>query len=135
LILDELFALGPHIDSHNPRVRTEEPLPHLQRSSLATAYLEEYNVGIHKSPEMALVYGEIMLPLMNDALVIRQKVRPQGHIGFVLGPPSIGQEEENPRSGIATCTKRGLERQDRIFNRVTAEGRVSTVYSSFTSGA
>jgi hypothetical protein len=84
LILGEQFALRSQVYADDPGKGTKEPLPHLKRSSFPAAYFEEHNVRVYKSPEMTLVCGEIMLPLVNEALVIGQEVRPQSHTVIVL---------------------------------------------------
>ena len=79
LIFGEMLALRTNVDADDAGIGTEKPFPHLQRTALAAADLDEQDVGIHESAEMALIGGEIMLPLMNDAFVVIQKISPQAH--------------------------------------------------------
>jgi hypothetical protein len=119
LVLTELFALGPQVYPHDSGVRAQVPLPHLQRPAFAATYLEENHVSIHELREMALVSGKIVLPLVNKALIICQKVRPEAHEGMVLALPfPKGKSRRRPSSGVVGERQ---EEQNFISNRLSAD--------------
>jgi hypothetical protein len=119
LVLTELFALGPQVYPHNSGIRAQVPLPHLQRPAFAATDLEENHVSIHELREVAFVSGKIVLPLVNKALIICQKVRPEAHEGMVLALPfPKGKSEKRPSSGVV---EKRQEEQNFISYRLSAD--------------
>jgi|SRR5208283_651575 len=58
------------IDSDNSGVRAKVSLPHLKRSAAAAAYFDERKGFINKIPEVTLINGKVMLPLVDQPRVI-----------------------------------------------------------------
>jgi hypothetical protein len=119
LVLDEFLTLGPQIDPHDPGVRAQKPLPHLQRPALATAYLEENHIGINELREVTLISGKIMFPLVNQTLIVCKKVRPEAHEGMVPARPF--SERIRLRRPFSRCAERIQEERDFISSRLPAE--------------
>jgi hypothetical protein len=119
LVLTELFALRPQVYPYDSGVRAQVSFPHLQGPALAATYLEENDVGIYEFGEMALVNGKVVLPLVNEALIIRQKIRPQAHAGMVLVLPFPGGKGwRRPSSGVVEARQ---EEENFISNRLSAD--------------
>ena len=62
----ELLAGRIDIDPEYACLRAEIVLPHLQRAALIHAYFQQMNIRAPIAREVAVIYLEVMLPLMNE---------------------------------------------------------------------
>ena len=81
LIFLKAFALRIDIDANNSRVWAEISLPHLQRPAAPTTDLDEGHGLVNEVFKVAFVNRKIMLPLVNNSLVVGKEVGPKSHIG------------------------------------------------------
>src|SRR4051794_29678506 len=79
LVFGELATPRVHIDPDDAGMRAEKAFPHLERTALATADLDQHRVPIGEAREVLLVDREVMLPLVNDAAVVGEEVLPETH--------------------------------------------------------
>jgi hypothetical protein len=73
------LAVLLNVNSDNPRHRTKEALPHCDGTASRNAYLEEGQRFVAPRSKVTLIDGKIMDPLVNHALIIRNKILPQIH--------------------------------------------------------
>src|SRR5579871_5769147 len=79
LIFLKFLTVGVYVYANDFRVRAKITLPHLQRAATPAADLHERYRSVYKSCEMPFVDREIVLPFVNDSLVVIQKLRPKVH--------------------------------------------------------
>ncbi len=77
LIFFKLFAFGIDIEADDLGVGTEVALPHLGGTAAAAPNLQKEHGPVDVAAEVGLVGGEVVLPLMDGAVFIVLKVRPE----------------------------------------------------------
>uniref|UniRef100_E6PYF2 Uncharacterized protein n=1 Tax=mine drainage metagenome TaxID=410659 RepID=E6PYF2_9ZZZZ len=79
LVFGELCALGVDVDADDLSVGAEVTLPHLCGAATAAADLEKEQRAVDVAAEVGLVGGEIVGPLVDGALLVIEKFRPETH--------------------------------------------------------
>lgn len=76
LIFGEAQAIVVDVNADDARVGTKISFPHLQRSAFANSDLREGDRPVDVMTEMPFVDRKIMLPLMDHASVVNEKICP-----------------------------------------------------------
>src|SRR5207248_2558328 len=79
LIFSKPFALSIDVDTDDSGIRPKVLIPHLQGAACSASDFDQRDRLVHKLFEMAFVNWKIVLPFVNQPLVVMENVRPKSH--------------------------------------------------------
>src|SRR6185312_2949281 len=80
LVLFEFLAFRVDVDPYDSGMGAKIALPHLQRSAQSAADFDEGDRLVHELFEVAFINWEVVLPFMNDPLVVIEEIGPKSHL-------------------------------------------------------